>query len=61
MKLNAEKQDRDNRQMEIWYEGFSNEGHVYAALGVNPTTLDFEATCLLEIPVNFKQEQAKLQ
>ena len=36
MKLNPEKPYDDNQQMEIWPEGFSNEGHVYAALGVDP-------------------------
>jgi hypothetical protein len=47
MKRNPEKQYGDNRQMEIWPEGFSNEGHVYAALGVEPTSLAFEEqTCV---------------
>ena len=62
MKLNPEKQYGDNQQMEIWPEGFSNEGHVYAALGVEPTLRAFkEPTCLLDIAVNIKQEQAKSQ
>ena len=49
MKLDPEKQHDEIQQMARWPKRVSNEGHVYAALGVDPTSLAFEElTCLLE-------------
>ena len=42
MKLDPEKQHDEFQQMSIWPEEVSNEGHVYAALGVDPMSLAFE-------------------
>jgi len=40
MTFNPEKQYDENQQTSFWPEEVSNEGHVYAALGVSQQEID---------------------
>ncbi len=40
MKTHSKQQHDENRQLAIWPEGISNEGHVYIALGVTQQEID---------------------
>jgi hypothetical protein len=49
MTIVLEKQHDENQQTAIRPGEVSNEGHVYAALGIDPPSLAFEeSTCVLD-------------
>jgi hypothetical protein len=49
MTIDLEEQHDENQQTAIWRGEVSNEGHVYAALGIDPPSLAFEEpTCVLD-------------